>query len=81
MAGDCPALEVWPPDFRPEAWPFGFLHQMLLGRLGIAIGELWALGELARDCRADGRYEAFLTSAPMHLPGAIGSPPHAIAIK
>ena len=81
VASDSPALEVWPPDWSPEAWPFGFLHQMLLGRLGIAIGELWSLSTLARDCRKDRRYETFLTSAPTNLPGGIGSPAHAIAIK
>jgi kynurenine formamidase len=81
IASDCPALEVWPPDLSPVAWPFGFLHQMLLGQLGIAIGELWSLSVLARDCRADGRYEVFLTSAPLNMPGGIGSPANAIAIK
>ena len=81
VASDCPSLEVWPPDWSPEAWPFGFLHQMLLGQLGMAIGELWWLADLADDCRVHGRYEVFLSSAPMNLRGAIGSPPHALAIK
>lgn len=81
VASDCPALEVWPPDWSAGAWPFGFLHQMLLGQLGLAIGELWSLSALADDCRGDGRYEVFLTSAPMNMPGGIGSPAHAIAIK
>jgi kynurenine formamidase len=81
VASDCPALEVWPPGLSPAARPFGFLHQMLLGQLGIAIGELWSLSDLARDCRADGRYEVFLTSAPLNMPGGIGSPANAVAIK
>jgi hypothetical protein len=80
-ASDCPSLEVWPPAFTPESWPFGFLHTMLIGQFGLAIGELWWLEELAADCAADGVYEMFLTSAPLNSPGGIGSPPNAIAIK
>jgi hypothetical protein len=45
------------------------------------LGELWQLGALAEDCAADGVYEMFLTSAPMNLPGASGTPANALAIK
>jgi hypothetical protein len=81
VAADNPALEVWPPDFRRSAWPFGMLHRLLLGQFGMAIGELWWLHDLAAACRADGRYTALLTSAPLNMPGGIGSPPNAIAIR
>jgi hypothetical protein len=47
----------------------------------MAIGELWDLSRLAADCGADGRYEAFLVSAPLNKTGGIGSPPNAIALK
>jgi kynurenine formamidase len=80
-ASDCPSLEVWPPAFTPDSWPFGFLHNVLIGQFGLAIGELWWLDELAEACAADGIYEMFLTSAPLNAPGGIGSPPNAIAIK
>ncbi len=59
----------------------GFLHRMLIGQLGLALGELWWLADLAADCAADGRYEAFLVSAPFNAPGGIGSPPNAVAMK
>jgi kynurenine formamidase len=78
---DAPALEVWPPDHSREAWPWGFLHQVLIGQFGLAIGELWWLQDLVADCRADGRWEAMLVSAPMHARGGIGSPANALAIK
>ncbi len=81
VAADNPALEVWPPDERPESAPFGYLHRILIAQLGMGIGELWRLADLADDCRQDGRYEMFLTSAPMNLPGAVGSPANALAIK
>jgi kynurenine formamidase len=81
VAGDNPALEVWPPDPRPEHMPFGFLHRMLIGQFGMAIGELWWLDDLAGSCRRDGRYESFLTAAPTNMPGGIGSSANALAIK
>jgi kynurenine formamidase len=81
IASDTFAVEVWPPDFSPEAAPFGFLHHILIGQFGLALGELWWLNELADDCASDGAYEVFLVSAPIHNIGGIGSSPNAIAIK
>ena len=76
VAADNPSLEPWPPT--PET---GFLHFRLLPHLGIPIGELWYLEELAADCAGDGVYEFLLTSAPLHSRGGVGSPPNALAIK
>lgn len=79
VASDVPSLESWPPpDVRA---PEGFLHHFLLGRFGMAIGEMFVLDALAADCAEDGVYAAFLTSAPLNIPGGIGSPPNALAIK
>lgn len=76
IAGDNPSLEVWPPE--P---PMGFLHFHLIPLFGMPIGELWWLDDLAEDCAADGVYEFFFTSAPLNVPGGVGSPPNALAIK
>jgi kynurenine formamidase len=76
VAADNPALEVWPP--RAETG--GFLHHRLIPLLGMPIGELWQLGQLAEACQAEGRYEFFFTSAPLNVPGGVGSPPNALAI-
>lgn len=57
------------------------LHQHLLPLLGIPLGELWNLGPLAADCADDGRYEVFLTSAPLNIKSGVSSTPNAIAIK
>jgi kynurenine formamidase len=81
IASDTYAVEAFPPDRRSEAHPFGFLHNMLIGQLGLALGELWWLADLASDCAADGVHEMFLVSAPMNAPGGIGSPANAVAIK
>lgn len=59
----------------------GMLHRPLIALLGMAMGELWRLDELATDCAADGRYEFLLTVKPLNLVGGVGSPPNAIAIK
>jgi hypothetical protein len=74
IAADNPSLEVSPIVGD-------MLHPLLLNRLGIPIGELWNLEELAQDCAADGRFAAFLTSAPLNVPSGIGSPANALAIK
>ncbi len=81
VVSDNPSVEVWPPDWRREAQPFGFLHRMLIGSFGMGLGELWWLADLADDCREDGRHTMFITSAPLHVAGGISSPPNALAIK
>jgi len=81
IACDTFAVEVFPADRSAAAYPFGFLHTILIGQFGMALGELWWLADLAADCAADGIYEMFLVSAPMNAPGGIGSPANAVAIK
>ncbi len=78
IASDTFAVEVFPPE---REQPTGYLHRMLIGQFGMALGELWWTEDLAADCASDGIYEVFVTSAPLHAPGAIGSPPNALAIK
>lgn len=74
VAADNPSLEAYPPSE-------GHLHWELLPRLGIPIGELWHLDDLADDCADDGAYDFLLTSAPLHLRGGVASPPNALAVK
>ena len=81
VVADNPSVEVWPSDPSAEAFPFGDLHRMLIGQFGMALGELWWLEDLALSCRRDGRYEMFLTAAPINVPGGVGSPANALAFK
>jgi kynurenine formamidase len=81
VVADNPSVEVWPSDPSDEAFPFGDLHRMLIGQFGMALGELWWLEDLALSCRRDGRYEMFLTAAPINVPGGVGSPANALAFK
>jgi kynurenine formamidase len=82
VASDSPGLEAIPP---PHASDFmeasDLLHYHMLSFFGMPIGEMWNLEELAEDCANDQRYEFFFTSAPLNIPGGVGSPPNALAIK
>jgi hypothetical protein len=75
MATDTPTFDAL--EFRRED---GWAHQRLLALLGLAIGELWDLDQLAVTCRELGRYSFFLTSSPLNLPEGAGSPANAYAI-
>jgi hypothetical protein len=93
IAADNPAVEVFPPGshLAPEAATEVagdrrrahelFAHCTLLPMLGLPLGEMFFLDELADDCASDGRYESFFTSAPLNLPHGVASPPNALAIK
>ena len=76
IAADNPAVEVLPGD--PAA---GYLHRRIIPLLGIAVGELFTFEALAEDCARDGRYTCFVVGIPLNLPGGVGSPANAIAIK
>jgi kynurenine formamidase len=78
VASDTFAVEVFPANFTE---PTGFIHRILIGQFGMALGELWWTEDLASDCARDGVNEFFLVSAPLHARGGIGSPPNAMAIK
>jgi hypothetical protein len=55
------------------------LHAHCLFKLGVYLGEIWYLSELADWLRANGRSRFLLTAPPLRLPGAVGSPANAVA--
>lgn len=73
VAGDNPALEVWPPAEY-------FMHTDIIPMLGIPIGEMFNLPALADACAREQRYEFLFTSAPLNLLHGVASPPNALAI-
>jgi kynurenine formamidase len=79
MATDNIAFERMPNEDDPEH--MAPLHGNLLRDMGVYIGEIWWLEELAEDCAQDKRYEFFLAAQPLNIPGAVGSPLNPIAIK
>lgn len=57
------------------------LHQIAIPNMGLPLGEMWDLEELAEDCAADGVHEFLLIAAPLPVTGAVGAPVNPIAIK
>lgn len=55
------------------------LHELCLFRLGVHLGELWYLADLAEWLQANQRNRFLLTAPPLRLPGAVGSPVTPIA--
>ncbi len=80
VATDTFAVEAWPADTSAQAAPFGFIHQILIGSLGMALGELWWLDDLAEDCANTGVYEGLLVSNPTYAPGGISAMPNAAVL-
>ncbi|KAI0117427.1 putative cyclase-domain-containing protein [Daldinia grandis] len=83
VAGDSWAFEALMPlkeDGTVGSATDLVLHPWLLSMFGMSIGELWDLKALSEHCKASGRYSFLLTSAPLNIPGLIGSPPNALAI-
>jgi kynurenine formamidase len=94
VAMDNFAVEAWPA--RPDS-PFvteaerrgeipttghtGLMHRVLIPLLGMVLGELWALDELARRCAADRRWDCMVVASPLNLVGGAGSPANAVAIR
>ncbi|MBX6373964.1 MAG: cyclase family protein [Acetobacteraceae bacterium] len=75
LIADNYAVEALPArpctDARCASLP---LHAHCLFRLGVYLGEMWYLTELADWLRANGRNRFLLTAPPLRLPGAVGSP-------
>jgi kynurenine formamidase len=55
------------------------LHELCLFKLGIHLGELWFLRELAHWLKSHNRSRFLLTAPPIRLTGAVGSPVNPLA--
>jgi len=77
------ATDTWGFEVRPNEFDDAFqpLHQVVIPHIGLFIGEMWDLDALATDCAADGRYDFWLTAAPLPVTGAVGAPVNPIAVK
>ncbi|MCW5626490.1 MAG: cyclase family protein [Burkholderiales bacterium] len=74
ICADNYAVEFYPPRDVPGAKAHLPLHQHCLFKLGVPLGELWWLKDLAAHLRAQRRSRFLLTAPPLRLPGAVGSP-------
>jgi kynurenine formamidase len=77
LAADNATVEVVPSE-TGEVHP---LHPRLIRDLGLTIGELWWLDDLADACAHDRRYEFFLSAPPLRIQGGVGSPVNPVVIK
>ena len=61
-------------DRDPSRHSFLPIHHLCLFKLGVPLGEMWYLHELAAWLREHGRSRFLLTAPPLRLPGIVGSP-------
>jgi kynurenine formamidase len=61
-------------DRDPSRHSFLPIHNLCLFKLGVPLGELWYLHELASWLREHDRSRFLLTAPPLRLPGIVGSP-------
>jgi kynurenine formamidase len=78
VATDTWGVEVRPNEFDDAFQPF---HQVAIPHIGLTLGEMWNLEDLAEDCVHDGSYEFLLTAAPIPVTHAVGAPVNPIAVK
>ena len=86
---DCGAVALISDTYAVEAQPATAsesqccsilpLHEHCLFKLGVYLGELWFLSDLADWLREQDRNRFLLTAPPLRLPGAVGSPVTPIA--
>ena len=62
-----------------EPGPVLPLHEHCLFKIGVPLGELWYLSDLAAWLRENGRSRFLLTAPPLRMPGAVGSPATPVA--
>ncbi len=72
------AVEVVPAEDGKSMLP---LHPILIRDLGLTIGELFWLEDLAKACAEDRSYEFLFVGQPLRITGGLGSPINPLAIR
>jgi len=73
------AIEVIP--FEDPKLPLPF-HMVAIRDMGLTLGEMFDLDELAEDSAArDGVYECFFCAPALKITGGVGSPLNPLAVK
>ncbi len=78
VASDNWAVEVLPSGDDHARIP---LHYVLIRDMGMTLGEMFDLEDLAADCAADGVWECFFTAPVLKITNAVGTPINPLAIK
>ncbi len=76
VAADNWAFEVVPSRYH---LPLPF-HAIGIVYMGLLVGEIFELDELARSCRARGAWDFLFSAPPLPFLGAVGSPVNPIAV-
>jgi kynurenine formamidase len=73
----------WGIEVQPAAEGQGILplHCILIRDMGMMLGEIFDLEDLAADCAADGVWDFFLCAPPLRVVGGVGSPVSPVAVK
>jgi kynurenine formamidase len=78
VATDTWGVEVRPNETLDVLQPF---HIVAVVYMGLLLGEIFDLEELADSCAQDGRYAFFFSGLPLPITGAVGSPVNPMAVK
>ncbi len=78
VATDTWGVEVRPNQTRDATQPW---HWVSIPNMGLTVGEIFHLEELAEDCADDSRYEFMFVAPALPVTGAVGSPTNPLAIK
>jgi kynurenine formamidase len=77
------ATDTWGAEVRPnccddanQPW-----HWIAIPIMGLTVGEIFYLDELAAACAKDGRYEFLFCAPAIPITGAVGSPVNPYAVK
>jgi kynurenine formamidase len=78
VATDTWGVEVRPNETDAATQPW---HWIAIPMMGLTLGEIFYLAELASDCANDKRYEFMFVAPALPITGAVGSPVNPLAIK
>src|ERR671936_776412 len=79
LASDTWGCEVRPNETEPginQPW-----HWITIPIMGMTMGEIFYVADLAKDCAEDGVYEFMFVAPALPITGAVGSPTNPLAIK
>jgi kynurenine formamidase len=78
------ASDTWGCEVRPNESEQGInqpWHWITIPIMGMTMGEIFYVKELAEDCAADQAYEFLFVAPAIPITGAVGSPTNPLAIK
>lgn len=78
ICADTWGCEVRPNETDHASQPW---HWVVIPMIGITMGEIFYLKDLAEDCAQDRVYEFLFFAPPLPITGAVGSPINPMAIK